>query len=106
MASDMGRLFTDKVAKPARRGRIYIDTNRTTFGTSAIGSYSLRATPDFGSAMPLAWQDLHTTALPSEFFRKKALFRLEKRMADPWADFEDARASITAKARKSVGLKE
>ena len=105
MAGDMARLFTDKVSKTTRKGRIYLDTNRTSFGTSAIGSYSLRARNGFPAAMPLVWQDLNANLPPSEFFRKNALKRLEKMVADPWDGFDEARSDITAKARKDVGLK-
>jgi len=105
MATDMPRLFTEKASMTTRKGRIYLDTNRTSHGTSAVGSYSLRARPGFPAAMPLQWQELNANLPPSEFLRKKALIRLEKMTADPWDGFEDARCGITAKARKDVGLK-
>ncbi len=105
MAGDMPRLFTDKVSKATRKGRIYLDTNRTSFGTSAVASYSLRAREGFPAAMPLVWQDLNANLPPSEFFRKKALKRLEKMVADPWEGFDDARSEITLQALKEVGLK-
>ncbi len=105
VAADQPRLFTDKVSKTTRKGRIYLDTNRTSFGTSAVGSYSLRARPGFPAAMPLLWQELNANLPPSEFLRKKALIRLEKLTADPWDGFEEARTELTVKARRDVGLK-
>lgn len=99
------RLFTANVAKAARKGRIYIDANRTQYGTSAVASYSLRARAGFPAALPLSWHDLKANAPPTEFLRKKALFHVEKNAAHPWSDFEEARGPITDKARRAVGLK-
>ncbi len=105
LARAQPRLFTDQLGTAKRAGRIYLDVNRSQFGASTAASYSLRAKSGFGVAMPLAWSELSATMPPSEFDRENVLIRLEKRGSDPWADFEDARATISSKARRSVGLK-
>ena len=105
LADEMPRLFTDLQSKAKRKGRIYIDINRTTYGTSAVASYSLRATPEFQVAMPLAWQDFHTGTPPTVFNRRSALSHVERQRVDPWNGFADARQPISAKALKGVGLK-
>lgn len=105
MASDNARLFTDKVSKAARKGRVYVDINRSSFGTSSVCSYSLRGRPDFPVAMPLSWHDLKANMPPTEFLRKNALIRLEKSVAHEWTGFDDARTSIGVNARRDVGLK-
>ena len=105
LSAEHPRLFTAKVTKAAREGRIYIDVNRTQFGTSAVASYSLRAREGFPAALPLSWHDLNANAPPTDFLRKKALFHVEKNAAHPWSDFEAARGPISDKARRAAGLK-
>lgn len=99
------RLFIDTPTKSKRSGRIFADVGRTRFGASAAGSYSLRAKSGFGVALPLLWQDLHAGTPPSAYHRKNAANLIEKRPADPWADFDVNRGTITATARKRVGLR-
>lgn len=105
LAADNARLFTANVSKSARKSRIYIDVNRTQFGTSAVASFSLRARPSFPVAMPLSWHDLSANSPPTEFLRKNALIQLEKSAAQPWSDFDAARVPITDTAKRGVGLK-
>ena len=105
LSADHPRLFTDTIRKSARTGRIYVDTARTQFGTSAVASYSLRARRDFPAAVPLSWHDLSANSPPTDFNRKKALFHVEKTLAHPWSDFEEARGPISQKTRRAVGLK-
>ncbi|MEM8802986.1 MAG: DNA ligase D [Pseudomonadota bacterium] len=104
-AADNPRLFTANVSKSQRKNRIYVDVNRTQFGTSAVASYSLRARPKFPVAMPLSWHDLSANTPPTEFFRKNALIQLEKTSEHAWSDFEAARVPIPDKAKTKVGLK-
>ena len=104
LARDHPKLFTDNVQKSNRKGRIYVDVNRTRFGASAVASYSLRARPDFPAALPILWRNLNAATQPSEFHRKKALNHIDNLADDPWSDFEDARSGISERARKGVGL--
>lgn len=104
LASDMPRLFTNNMQKANRQGRIYLDVHRTRFGASAVGSYSLRARDGFPAALPMLWKNLTATTEPSEFHRKNALIAVEKMVADPWAEFDEARRDIKKRALKAVGL--
>ncbi|MEO1307875.1 MAG: DNA ligase D [Pseudomonadota bacterium] len=105
LAKDHPKLFTDNIQKANRHGRIYVDVNRTRFGTSAVASYSLRARAGFPAALPLMWQDLSAATQPSEFHRKNAVLAVEKMARDPWIDFDDARTELTGRMVQSVGAK-
>jgi bifunctional non-homologous end joining protein LigD len=104
LASDAPRLFTTSPSKAQRSGRVFIDMGRTSLGSSAAASYSLRARPTFPVAVPLAWAELEHLAARPEFNSKSAVNRVESGFVDPWEDFEKARAGVEAKARKAVGL--
>jgi bifunctional non-homologous end joining protein LigD len=92
--------------KSKRRGRIFLDVGRTALGASAVASYSLRARPDFPAATPLAWEELSTAREKPIFDRSSVVERVETARADPWDDYEAARATITKAARRGVGLDE
>lgn len=76
--------FVSVADKSQREGRIFIDWLRNTHGATSIASYSLRARPTAGVAMPLAWDDLWRVRKPDRFTLKNALAWIEKRDADPW----------------------
>jgi DNA ligase D len=106
VAADAPDRFVTVATKSKRRGRIFLDVGRTALGASAVASYSLRARPDFPAATPLAWEELSTAREKPIFDRSSVVERVETARADPWDDYEAARATITKAARRGVGLDE
>jgi bifunctional non-homologous end joining protein LigD len=96
--------FTSNMSKAARRGRIFIDYLRNERGASAIAPYSTRARAGAPVATPLAWEELSRIDRADSFSIVNISRRLESLKRDPWEQFFEVRQSITASARKRLGL--
>lgn len=91
MAADAPALYTTKLNKAARRGRLFIDYLRNERGATAVAAYSPRARPGAPVSTPLAWTEL-TAAMRSDRFDMRTVLPRLKR--DPWKDFERARREL------------
>ncbi|MEP7096076.1 MAG: DNA ligase D [Dokdonella sp.] len=86
--------FTDTAGEKNRVGKIFIDWLRNGRGSTSVASYSLRARPTAGVAMPLAWGALARIKSGDAFTIGNALRRIQRRAADPWADIDSLRQSL------------
>jgi bifunctional non-homologous end joining protein LigD len=105
MEQDSPRAYTTVMSKKERRGKIFIDYLRNDRGATAIAPYSTRARAGAPVAMPVAWKDLTPKLKPAEFTVLTVPKRLKARRSDPWAEIDELRQGITAKAKAAVGLK-
>jgi len=96
--------YTARLPLAARRGKIFIDYLRNGRGATAIASYSTRARPHAPVAMPLRWDEITPSLDPSAYTLQTVPVRLAKRRRDPWADFRDARQSLTRRAQRELGI--
>ncbi len=87
--------YTATLSKKARKGKIFIDYLRNGRGSTAIAPYSTRARPGASVAMPIAWDDLATTA-PDAF--KASGIRDNGPPPEIWAGFFDGAKPLTGKA--------
>ena len=55
--------------------------------------------------MPLDWSELTTDLDPKRFAVASIGDRLKVLKADPWREMADLRQSITAKAKRDIGMK-
>ncbi|HSL17737.1 MAG TPA: DNA ligase D [Methylomirabilota bacterium] len=104
-AADDPQRLTTSLSKAKRRDRIYLDYLRNSRGATAIACYSTRARPGAPVAVPLRWDELGPALHPDRYTVSNLRRRLGALDADPWGDFFDARASITMRMRKAVGLR-
>lgn len=88
----------------ARKGKIFIDYLRNGFGSSAICNYSPRAREGAPVAVPLASDELGRLTSTAPYGVKTVPARLKRLKTDPWAGFFTTRQSITAKAKKALGI--
>jgi bifunctional non-homologous end joining protein LigD len=102
MARTMPTRFTDKMAKPRRKGKIFVDYLRNARGATAVAPYSLRARPGAPIATPLHWDEL-TRGLDPGKFNLKTASRL-RTPADPWPGYFDLAQSITRDMRRRLGV--
>ncbi len=96
--------YTANPLKRTREGKIFVDYLRNQRGGSAIVNYSTRAKPGAPVACPLRWDELKGLKAASPYTAKTLPARLRSLKGDPWEGFFSTRQSITAKARKALGL--
>ena len=95
-------LFTAKAAKDARSGRVYVDYLRNAEGATAIAAYSLRARPGLPVSIPIAFDDLQSDVRGEHFNIDNAAATVKARRADPWADYERSRQTLSASMRRAI----
>ncbi|GFO83436.1 MAG: hypothetical protein A49_30630 [Methyloceanibacter sp.] len=96
--------YTANPLKRARAGKIFVDYLRNGRGSSAICNYSPRAKPGAPVATPLRWPELARLKNGAPYTVKTLPARLSRLKGDPWEGFAAMRQSLTARARKAVGL--
>jgi bifunctional non-homologous end joining protein LigD len=103
VAARPGR-YTANPLKRTRVGKIFVDYLRNQRGGSSIANYSTRAKKGAPVASPLRWDELKSLTSGAPYTVKTLPARLKKLKSDPWEGFFSTRQSITAKARKALGL--
>jgi bifunctional non-homologous end joining protein LigD len=96
--------YTANPLKRTRVGKVFVDYLRNQRGSSAICNYSTRAKPGAPVATPLRWDELKNLKGGAPYTVKTLPSRLKRLKSDPWDGFFSTRQSITAKARKALGL--
>jgi bifunctional non-homologous end joining protein LigD len=96
-------LFTAKMAKQKRAGKVYVDYLRNAETASAVAAYSPRARPGATVSTPLAWDELDKTDLRAKFTVRSVPRRLAQLRHDPWRDYFATRQSITPAMRRALG---
>lgn len=95
--------YTTNVSKAQRTGKILLDYLRNAPGATAVEVFSARARPGAPVAVPIAWEELGESDATT-FNVRNTKERLASQRADPWEDFFEIRQSITAKARRQLGI--
>ena len=76
-------MFTSKLRKSERNGKIFVDWLRNKKGASCVAPYSLRARDGAGISMPIEWKDLNKIA-PNEITIKNYKKYINK---NAWKNF-------------------
>lgn len=76
--------YVATASKAKRSGVIFIDWLRNSRGATSVTSWSLRARPQAGVAMPLAWSELGRTRSGHDYPLARALRRARTLQRDPW----------------------
>lgn len=105
VATAMAELRPDRYVAVAgeknRIGKIFIDYLRNGHGATAVASYSLRARPSAGVAMPLAWSELGKVKSGDAFTLQNALQRIERRKVDPWTELDAVKQTLPSVGKTS-----
>jgi bifunctional non-homologous end joining protein LigD len=104
MAADDPDTYTATMSKEARVGRVFVDYLRNDRGATAVAAYSTRARKGATVSVPIAWEELGPALDPRAYTVGTMPRRIASLPVDPWADIGRIRQSITAKARKALGL--
>ena len=104
LVQDAPSLFTATAGKDARVGRVYVDYLRNADGATAVAAYSLRARSGLPASMPIAYDELAGDDVRGAHFNIDNVEQvLAARRADPWADYDASRQTISATMRRAVG---
>ena len=95
-------LFTSRIAKAARTGKVFVDYLRNSETASAVAAFSARARKEAGVSTPLAWDELDKKDPRERFTVKTVPQRLKRMKRDPWEGYGGTKQSITAAMRKSL----
>ncbi|WP_034295141.1 non-homologous end-joining DNA ligase [Herbaspirillum sp. RV1423] len=85
--------FIAKMAKSARRGKIFIDYLRNAPGATTVAAYSPRARPGAPVSAPLSWTELRPEIRADSFTVSNVLQRLGSLQRDPWQDYANTNAN-------------
>ena len=96
--------YTANMAKKVRTQKIFVDYLRNQRGGTAICNYSTRARPGATVACPLRWDELKGLKTAAPYNARTLPARLKTLKGDPWEGYFSTRQSVTAKARKALGL--
>ena len=96
--------YTANMAKKVRTQKIFVDYLRNQRGGTAICNYSTRARAGATVACPLRWDELKGLKTAAPYNVRTLPARLKTLKGDPWEGYFSTRQSITAKAKKTLGL--
>jgi bifunctional non-homologous end joining protein LigD len=104
LAADDPALFTTKMAKAERTGRIFIDYLRNSPGATTIAAYSVRAKPGAPVSTPLHWDELGGRMRPQAFHVGNVARRLQRLHSDPWKALRRTSQNLTAGMKRRLGI--
>ena len=104
LAGEAPRLFTAKMAKKLRTGRIFIDYLRNAPGATTIAAYSVRAREGAPVSTPLHWDELGGRMKPRQFHAANVARRLQGLHSDPWKTFRRRPQTLTAAMKRKLGI--
>jgi bifunctional non-homologous end joining protein LigD len=96
--------YTANPLKKTRADKIFVDYLRNQRGGSAIVNYSTRAKKGAPVSCPLRWDELKGLKAAAPYSAVTLQARLKRLKGDPWEGFFSTRQSITANAKKALGL--
>jgi bifunctional non-homologous end joining protein LigD len=99
VARDPSR-YTIEQYKNKRRGRVFIDLNRTAYAQTAVAPYAVRARKGAPVSVPLAWSELRKKGLRPDGITMRTVFERLDKGDDPWKDFWRHATSLDKAARK------
>jgi bifunctional non-homologous end joining protein LigD len=76
--------LTIEQRKANRKGRLFVDWLRNSYGQHAVAPYSLRALAGAPVAVPLDWDEATSDAFEPRRYRLSNVFRRLGRKRDPW----------------------
>lgn len=86
--------FTTETRKNKRRGRLFLDYLRNSYGQHGVAPYAIRAKPGAPVATPLDWDELANRNLHSQSYTMQNIFRRLGQKEDPWRDMMDHARSL------------
>lgn len=92
--------MTIEQRKAARKGRLFVDWLRNSYGQHAVAPYSLRALPGAPVAVPLDWDEATSDRFDPRRYRLANVFRRLGRKRDPWQGMHRHARSVAGLIRR------
>jgi bifunctional non-homologous end joining protein LigD len=104
MAEQAPDRYVATASKAKREGMVFVDWLRNGRGATSVASWSLRARPQAGVAVPIAWTDLGRTRSGADYPLSRAMRRATRARLDPWPEWSTAtRQKLPFPKRKTAG---
>jgi bifunctional non-homologous end joining protein LigD len=94
LAESSPQRYVATASKALRDGRIFIDWLRNARGATSVASWSLRARPSAGVAIPLRWDELARAGRGDAFDLRRAQRRAASMTRDPWDGYARLRQDL------------
>jgi bifunctional non-homologous end joining protein LigD len=94
LADENPEYLTVETRKNKRRGRLFLDYLRNSYGQTSVAPYSIRARSGGPIAIPLSWDELARKDLTARSYHLGNIFRRLSAKSDPWADFHKNRITL------------
>ena len=95
MSSAQPSLYTPRLSKAARKGKIFIDYLRNSRGATAVAAYSPRARSGGPVSTPLSWDEVGPAVSSEHFTVENLTRRLLALKDDPWREMAEIRQSLS-----------
>lgn len=86
--------LTTEVRKNKRRGRLFLDVARNSYGQTGVAPYSVRANPGAPVATPLSWDELGDRRLDSRAYNIRNIAARLNSVDDPWKNIGLKKCSL------------
>lgn len=93
--------YTTETLKEKRKGRVFLDYLRNSYGQTTVAPYALRAREGAPVATPIGWDEIGSGDLDSQSYTHSNIFRRLANKKDPWKDFEKSKNNLK-QARKEL----
>jgi len=97
--------LTVEQRKDKRKGRVFIDYSRNSYGQTAVAPYALRAKPGAPIATPVQWDELLDRDFTSQIYNIKNIFRRLSHKEDPWKGIWDKLHSVNNARQKLENMR-
>lgn len=88
--------LTTEVRKDARKGRLFIDVLRNSYGQHCVAPYALRARAGAPVATPLDWDEALSGGMSAQRYTIRNIFQRLSRKDDPWGKMKRRAVSVSA----------
>lgn len=87
--------LTIEPRKDKRKGRLFLDYLRNSFGQTSVAPYALRALPGAPVAAPITWDELKQGKMDPQKYTLKNIFKRLGQIDDPWKNFSKKAKTFT-----------
>ncbi len=94
MAADDPDRYIAKIAKAARKGKVFIDYLRNSLEQTSVAAYSTRARSGAPVSVPVSWPELAHATAANQYTVLNVMRRLGSLQQDPWQDIGRMRQKL------------